>query len=148
MGIDLFCADIASQYFDFVQNFFHLHLKATFNLLTNQTQSVAIGNRLVVIVFVERIPEEHINVILLGYFSQQWRSGECNFNSFSVIINQVSQIVAFGIIAPVRLVQKIDALYIDIVIYFLGYSSTFGEPLNVDNGDFLFSAIVTNGSCI
>src|SRR5690606_34784463 len=29
-----------------------------------------------------------------------------------------------------------------------GYSSTFGELLNVDNGDFLFSAIVVNGSCI
>lgn len=92
---------------DFLKNLGHPHPVLGFDGFPHEAQGVAVGDGLVVVVFVEVIAEKSFG---RSGLPDQRRAGEADLDSLRIRFGEIGEETALGIITTVDLIRKIDAL--------------------------------------
>ena len=77
--------------------------------------------------------------------AEQRRSGQPDFDGPGIRFVQIGQETAFGIVAAVYFIQKIDPLDIELVIVAAHHIPVFPELLDIHHRDFRFSGGIVQG---
>lgn len=139
MGVDFFAVKAAFFDFKLRQCFLQLGFVLAVNFFTNQAQCVAVGNGGVVIVFVDVVAEELAGVDVACGYADKRRAGQPDFDGVYVGLVEVGKKRAFGVVAAVYFVEKIDALDGEVVVVTGDDIGIVLEFLDVNNGDFRFA---------
>lgn len=145
MGVDFFAVKAAFFDFKLRQCFLQLGFVLAVNFFTNQAQCVAVGNGGVVIVFVDVVAEELAGVDVACGYADKRRAGQPDFDGVYVGLVEVGKKRAFGVVAAVYFVEKIDALDGEVVVVTGDDIGIVLEFLDVNNGDFRFAWVVVQG---
>ena len=142
MGVDFFA--VKAAFFDFKLR--QCSLQFSFVLaadgLANQAQGVAVGDGGVVIVFMDVVAEEFAGIDVACGYADKRRAGQPDFDSVYVGLVEVGKKRAFGVVAAVYFVEKIDALDGEVVVVTGDDIGVVLEFLDVNNGDFRFACVV------
>ena len=145
MGVDFFA--VKAAFFDFKLR--QCSLQFSFVLaadgLANQAQGVAVGNGGVVIVFVDVVSEELAGVDVACSYADKRRAGQPDFDGVYVGLVEVGKKRAFGVVAAVYFVEKIDALDGEVVVVTGDNIRVVFEFLDVDDSDFRLACVVVQG---
>ena len=142
MGVDFFA--VKAAFFDFKLRQCRLQLGFVLaaNFFTNQAQGVAVGNGGVVIVFVDVVAEEFAGVDVACGYTDKRRAGQPDFDGVYVGLIEVGKKRAFGVVAAVYFVEKINALDGEVVVVTGDNIGVVFEFLDVNDGDFRFACVV------
>ena len=145
MGVNFFA--VKAAFFDFKLRQCRLQLGFVLaaNFFTNQAQGVAVGNGGVVIVFMDVVAEELAGINVACGYADKRRAGQPDFNGVYVGLVEVGKKRAFGIVAAVYFIEKINALDGEVVVVTGDNIGVVFEFLDVNNGDFRFTCVIMQG---
>ena len=139
MGIDIDFFNSLLFYPYAVKGFFHSYLKVRPDVFAYEPERVTICNRGVVIICVDVIAENIFGIIS---FADYGCARQRYFDCILVARNQIFQKTAFWVIITVRLINKINALHLDVIRIFSECPTVFGELLDIDNSYFQSALLV------
>ena len=136
VGVDFFAVKAAFFDFKLRQCSLQLGFVLAANFFTNQAQGVAVGNGGVVIVFMDVVAEELAGINVACGYTDKRRAGQPDFDGVYVGLIEVGKKRAFGVVAAVYFVEKINALDGEVVVVTGDNIGVVFEFLDVNNGDF------------
>lgn len=145
MGVDFFAVKAAFFDFKLRQCSLQLGFVLAADGFANQAQGVAVGNGGVVIVFMDVVAEELAGVDVACGYADKRRAGQPDFDGVYVGLVKVGKKRAFGIIAAVYFIKKIDALDGEVIVVTSDDIGVVFEFLDVNNGDFRFTCVIVQG---
>ncbi len=116
MGVDFFAVKAAFFDFKLCQCSLQFGFVLAADGLANQAQGVAVSDGGVVIVFMDVVAEEFAGVDVACGYADKRRAGQPDFDGVYVGLVEVGKKRAFGVVAAVYFIKKIDALDGEVVV--------------------------------
>ena len=111
------------------------------DFFADQAQGVAVGDGGVVVVLVDVVAEQGAGVVVIA---QQRRAGQADLDGVAVGLAQIGEKAAFGVVAAVHFVEKVNALNADVVILGADHIRVVLEFLDIDDGDLRLAGVVVD----